>query len=82
MKNDGYNDTAFHPIFDQVFNAEPDEQAIRNSLASLGNTLNIDRYLKENIQDMASQFNRIPDLKNVDNEILSKGLHRALRDNK
>lgn len=82
MKNDGYNDTAFHPIFDQVFNAEPDEQAIRNSLASLGNTLNIDRYLKENIQDMASQFNRIPDLKNVDNEILSKGLHKALRDNK
>ena len=80
-KEDGYNKDAFHPIFDQVFDATPSENAIRNSLATLGNTENIDRYIKENIQDMASQFNRIPDLKNVDNEIISKGLHKALRDN-
>lgn len=78
---DGYNERAFHPIFDQVFDNTPDDQAVRNSIAALGNTMNIDRYIRDNIGDMASQFDMIPDLKNVDNDIIRKGLHKALRDN-
>jgi hypothetical protein len=52
-----------------MFEKSPDEGRIRSSftgLAADSNAGNIERYLMEQVFDMDVQFNRIPDLKRVD----------------
>ena len=56
-------------VFAEMFEKSPDEGRIRSSftgLAADANAGNIERYLMEQMFDMDVQFNRIPDLKRVD----------------
>lgn len=58
------------PIFAEMFERRPDEGRIRSALsggAADGNAANIEKYLTEQMLDMEVQFNRIPDLRRVDN---------------
>lgn len=57
------------PVFAEMFERNPDEGRIRSAVSGeLGdiNEQNIARYLMEQLFDMDVQFNRIPDLKRID----------------
>lgn len=79
LKQDGFSSDEFPPVFSQVFERTPDEHMVRENLAALGNSANIDAYMRDNIVDMLAQFNRLPDLQNVDLSTLQKGITNVLR---
>lgn len=63
------------PVFAEMFARNPDEGRIRSSLSGVAgdsNARNIENYLLEQVLDMEVQFNRIPDLKRVD-DLLGSG---------
>lgn len=63
------------PVFAEMFERNPDEGRIRSALtgeAADANAKNIENYLLEQMFDLDVQFNRIPDLKRVD-DLLSEG---------
>lgn len=78
LKADGFDPDAgeLPPVFAEVFETRPDERKIREALsegtAAVSNAANIEQYLMEQLLDMEAQFNRIPDLKRVDN-LLEEG---------
>lgn len=75
LKADGFDPDAgdLPPVFAEVFETRPDERKIREALsagtAAGSNAANIEQYLMEQLLDMEAQFNRIPDLKRVDDLI-------------
>lgn len=78
LKSEGFNDDTFPPIFKEVFEKEPSAADVRAGVAALGNNNNIGAYIKDQIRDLAAQFNSIPDMSKVDDEILHTGLLKAL----
>lgn len=63
------------PVFAEMFERRPDEGRIRSALsgaAADGNAANIEKYLMAQVLDLETQFNRIPDLKRVD-DLLEDG---------
>jgi hypothetical protein len=63
------------PVFAEMFELRPDEGRIRSALtgeAADGNATNIEKYLMEQVLDLEAQFNRIPDLRRVD-DLLEDG---------
>lgn len=78
LYSEGFNEDTFPPIFKEVFEKDPSADDIRTGIAALGNTNNIDAYIKEQIRDMAAQFNSVPDMSKVDDNILHEGLLKAL----
>lgn len=78
LKADGFDpDSGDLPqVFAEVFEAKPDERKIREALeagtAAGSNAVNIEKYLMEQMLDIEAQFNRIPDLKRVD-DLLEEG---------
>jgi len=63
------------PVFAEMFERRPDEGRIRSALtgeAADGNASNIEKYLMEQMLDLEAQFNRIPDLRRVD-DLLEDG---------
>ena len=81
LKQDGFSNDEFPKIFEQMFDRTPDEHAVSENLAVLGNGANIDAYLRGNVVDLLAQLNRLPDLKEVDLDTLRKGLDYILRIN-
>ena len=81
LRQDGFSDDEFPKIFEQVFDRTPNERVVSENLAVLGNGANIDAYLRDNVTDLLAQFNRLPDLKEVDLDTLRKGLGHILRIN-
>lgn len=79
LKQDGFSPDEFPPVFEQVFDRTPDEHLVRENLAALGNSSNIDSYIRENVVDLLAQFNRLPDMKNIDLTTLQKGISHILR---
>jgi hypothetical protein len=72
LKADGFDPGSgdLPPVFAEMFERRPDEGRIRSALsggAADGNAANIEKYLMEQMLDMEAQFNRIPDLRRVDN---------------
>lgn len=64
-------------VFAEVFARKPDERRIRAELSGDGtaaseNARNIERYILEQMMDLGVQFNRIPDLKRID-DLLEDG---------
>jgi len=64
-------------VFAEVFERKPDERRIRAELAGDGtaaseNARNIEQYILEQMMDLGVQFNRIPDLKRID-DLLDDG---------
>lgn len=78
LRADGFDPDAgdLPPVFAEVFETRPDERKIREALSTGtvagSNAANIEQYLMEQLLDMEAQFNRIPDLKRVDN-LLEEG---------
>lgn len=71
LEADGFDPSSgdLPAVFAEMFEKRPDEGRIRSSftgLAADANAGNIERYLMEQMFDMDVQFNRIPDLKRVD----------------
>ena len=72
LEADGFdpNSGDLPPVFSEMFERRPDEGRIRSSLSgdvADGNASNIERYLMEQMLSLETQFNRIPDLRRVDN---------------
>ena len=79
LQADGFDPDAgdLPPVFAEVFEATPNERRIREGLdgqltVAASNAQNIERYLMEQMLDIEAQFNRIPDLKRVD-DLLEDG---------
>lgn len=79
LKDEGFTPTSYPAIFKEVFERDPDSDDIRDGIAASANRSNIDAYIDEQMQDLVVQFNRIPDLKGVDDVILKRGLEEALQ---
>ncbi len=79
LKQEGYTESTYPAIFAEVFDKQPDGDTVRAGLAAVNNNTNLDTYLDDQIADMVSQFNRIPDLKGMDDIILRRGLEEALQ---
>ncbi len=63
------------PVFAEMFERKPDEGRIRSALsgeAADGNAANIEQFLTAQVLSMETQFNRIPDLRRVD-DLLEDG---------
>ena len=78
LKQDGFSEGDYPAIFEEVFGKSPRSEDVRDGLAAIGNDSNIGIYIEDQLQDMVVQFNRIPDLSNVDNLITQRGLEEAL----
>ncbi len=77
LEADGFDPSSgdLPAVFAEMFERRPDEGRIRSSFtgaAADANAGNIERYLMEQMFDMDVQFNRIPDLKRVD-DLLQDG---------
>ncbi len=77
LESDGFDPSSgdLPAVFAEMFEKNPDEGRIRSSftgLAADANAGNIERYLMAQMFDMDVQFNRIPDLKRVD-DLLQDG---------
>lgn len=78
LEADGFDPSSgdLPAVFAEMFEQRPDEGRIRSSftgLAADANAGNIERYLMEQMFDMDVQFNRIPDLKRVDDLLQDAG---------
>jgi hypothetical protein len=82
LENDGYGKGSFPPVFDIVFDDNTTLKDVKEGLVSSENGASLKNYLLDNVNDIASQFDSLKDLKNVDEDLLRKGLLNALRDNK
>lgn len=83
LGKNGYGRDNAPKIFDLVFDEDHDGTSLKDIKAGLVSDENGDalkQYLTENVDDIASQFDSLADLKNVDDELLKKGLLRALEE--
>lgn len=77
LEADGFNPSSgdLPPVFAEMFERKPDEGRIRSMLSGEvadSNAANIEKYLTEQMLDLEVQFNRIPDLRRVD-DLLEDG---------
>ena len=82
LEKDGYGKGDFPPVFDIVFEDNTTLRDVKAGLVSSENGAALKTYLMDNVDDIAKQFDSLKDLKNVDEDLLKKGLVNALRDNK
>lgn len=82
LEGDGYGKKSFPPVFDIVFGDDVKLKDVEAGLVADENGSALKAYLSDNVNDIASQFDSIKDLKGVDEDLLKKGLLNALRDNK
>ena len=83
LGKNGYGRDNAPKIFDLVFDEDHDGTSlkdIRAGLVSDENGAALKQYLAENVDDIAKQFDSLADLKNVDDDLLKKGLLRALEE--
>ena len=82
LRQNGYGDESFPPIFGEMFkDGLVGLGDIRSGLASEENGEALREYLTGQCDDLAAQIDSMPDLRNVDDDILKKGLVRALAEN-
>ena len=81
LHQNGYEKGEYPAIFEEVLGKKPNTDDIRDSLGQQSNTDNISSYIDEQLQDMTVQFNRIPDMKGLDDIILQRGLEEAVGEN-
>lgn len=91
LKGDGYGEDSFPPIFSCVFDRRPSEREVRGRLADLirgkepglptaaeNNIANINSFLRRRILVCMRQLDSLPGLSRVDDNMLEKGILRAL----
>lgn len=93
LKGDGYSEDQFPPILSCVFERRPSEKAVRDQLTDLigrpeselptaaeNNMANIDSLVRGRILICMKQLDSLQGLSSVDDEILEKGVLRALNE--
>lgn len=71
LKQDGYNESDFPPVFAELLERSPDAADIRKQLGTGANKTIIDTYIDEELADLVRQFNKVPHLSNLD-EVISR----------
>jgi hypothetical protein len=79
LKQEGYSETNYPFVFNEVFGERPDSDKIRDGLAANNNDTNLELYIDDQLADMVEQFNRIPDLSGMDDIVLQRGFEEALQ---
>ena len=89
LKDEGYTEDSFPPIFAEIFAKAPSADDTRDAieetksaepgLAEIGNNENLDAYIADQMRDMVSQFNAIPDLAALDGIIAERGFDEAMK---
>lgn len=79
LEQDGYGKDNYPGVFKPMFSEENSLKDIKKGLVSEENGNALNAYLQDNVTELADQFDSIPDLKNVDEELLRTGLTAALR---
>lgn len=77
LARDGYSEETWPSVFHEVFSKDPDERVIREDLNEIGdlhNKNNVEEYIDEQLGDMVYQFNKIPELKTLDNMLLRRSM--------
>ena len=74
IKADGFTPEDAPPAIREALEAKPAALDIRRGLAAQENASNIELYTQDQLRDMVSQFNKMDDLKEVDNIILNRSL--------
>ena len=82
LAEDGYGKGNYPAVFDIVFDDNTTLKDVKEGLVSKENGAALRGYLLEQVDDIAKQFDSLKDLKNVDNELLKKGLVAALKERK
>jgi len=78
LRQNGYEKDQWPAIFNEAMGAKPSSAEIRASLGASHNINNVDSYIREQLTDLAFQFGKIPDMKNLDDIILQRGLEEAV----
>ena len=79
LEKDGYGKNGYPPAFDAVFGDEITLKDVRKGMASAENGEALAGFLRENVLEMAGQFDSMPDLARVDDDLLKIGLANALK---
>ena len=74
LKQDGYTIDNAPSAIREAFDLKPAAMDVRKNLGVTHNNENINAYIDDQMRDMVYQFNKIPDLKNVDNMILNRSM--------
>lgn len=82
LKQNGYGDSDFPPIFEAMFEGNLGLKDIKSGLVSSENGAALKNYLMEQANDLANQFDALGDLENFDTLVLTKGLERAFAERK
>jgi len=78
LAKDGYTESTYPSIFQEIFNKKPDTLAVREAIGNIENRDNVENFIDEQLKDMVYQFNNIPSLKNLDDIILKRSLNEYI----
>jgi len=82
LADDGYDETSCPDLLKEVFERDPGAAVVRKAVRtpdqSDANRDNVDKYVEEQLGDLSAQFDRIVDLKGLDDMIMARGLEEAL----
>ena len=76
LEQDGYDAMNYPEVFQEIMGKNPSAEDIRKIIGPSANPnqSNVDSYIDEQLKDMVYQFNKIPDLKNLDDIILQRSM--------
>jgi hypothetical protein len=82
LAQDGYDETDYPEVLRELLDRTPDTDAIRAAARTPdqtdSNKNNIEAYIDGQMADMIAQFDKIQDLKGLDDLILARGLDEAM----
>lgn len=79
LKLDGFSETSYPAVFQEVFDGKPSADDIRDGLGASANKDNIGLFVDEQLGDLVSQFDRIPDMRALDGIIMERGFEEAMK---
>jgi len=76
LAQDGYDPMNYPAVFQEIMGKKPSAEEIRKIIgpSANANDSNVESYIDEQLKDMVYQFNKIPDLKNLDDIILQRSM--------
>ena len=76
LEQDGYDPMNYPEVFQEIMGKNPKAEDVRRIIGPSANANqdNIDAYIDEQLKDMTYQFNKLPDLKDLDDIILQRSM--------
>lgn len=78
LAQDGYAAADYPDALKELLEYDPESVDVLHGIASIANKTNADAYVKEQLADLISQFNRIQSLQGLDDQILTHGFMTAV----